>query len=74
MAARAVQDPAVRAYLRGKQPLAGGPGRAEDCSGAAVFLCGDEARLITGAVLAVDGGWLVSEGSVAHESGTSGPG
>jgi NAD(P)-dependent dehydrogenase (short-subunit alcohol dehydrogenase family) len=62
MAARAVQDPAVLAYLRSKQPLRQGPGTAEDCAGAAVFLCSDEARFLTGAVLPVDGGWCVSEG------------
>ncbi len=60
MSRRAVGDPAIAAYLREKQPLAGGPGDPNDCAGAAVFLCGDESRLITGAVLAVDGGWCVS--------------
>ena|SRR5947209_8574803 len=62
MAARAVQDPAIRAFLRSKQPLWQGPGSAEDCADAAVFLASDEARFITGVVLPVDGGWCVSEG------------
>jgi NAD(P)-dependent dehydrogenase (short-subunit alcohol dehydrogenase family) len=62
MAQRAARDEAIRAYLRTKQPLAGGPGLPEDCAGAAVFLCSDAARLITGLVLPVDGGWGVSEG------------
>jgi NAD(P)-dependent dehydrogenase (short-subunit alcohol dehydrogenase family) len=62
MAQRAVQDPAVTAFLQGKQPLAPGAGRPEDCSDAAVFLCSDEARLVTGVVLPIDGGWCVSEG------------
>src|SRR5262249_31858883 len=62
MAQRAVGDGAIRAYLRTKQPLAGGPGRADDCAGAAVYLCSDAARLVTGVVLPVDGGWGVSEG------------
>jgi NAD(P)-dependent dehydrogenase (short-subunit alcohol dehydrogenase family) len=65
MSARACQDPAIREFLRTKQPLAGGPGRPEDCSDAAVFLCSDEARLVTGVVLPVDGGWCVSEGQHA---------
>lgn len=62
MATRAVQDEAIRHFLRTKQPLAQGPGRPEDCAGAAVFLCSDEAHFITGVVLPVDGGWCVSEG------------
>lgn len=62
MAARAVADPAIGHYLRTKQPLAQGPGRPDDCADAAVFLCSDEARFVTGAVLTVDGGWCVSEG------------
>jgi NAD(P)-dependent dehydrogenase (short-subunit alcohol dehydrogenase family) len=62
MSQRAVRDPAIAAFLQGKQPLAGGPGRPEDCAGAAVFLCSDEARLVTGVVLPLDGGWCVSEG------------
>ncbi len=64
MAARAAGDPQILDYLRTKQPLAHGPGRPEDCSDAAVFLCSDEAAFITGAVLPVDGGWCVSEGQV----------
>jgi NAD(P)-dependent dehydrogenase (short-subunit alcohol dehydrogenase family) len=62
MAARAVGDPAIGAYLRARQPLRHGPGLADDVADAAVFLCGDEARFITGAVLPVDGGWGVSDG------------
>lgn len=62
MAERAVNDPTVAAFLRAKQPLAGGPGRPDDVADAAVFLCSDEARLVTGAVLAVDGGWSVTDG------------
>jgi NAD(P)-dependent dehydrogenase (short-subunit alcohol dehydrogenase family) len=65
MAQRAVNDDAIRAYLRTKQPLAAGPGLPDDCAGAAVFLCSDAARLITGVVLPVDGGWTVSEGQHA---------
>jgi NAD(P)-dependent dehydrogenase (short-subunit alcohol dehydrogenase family) len=62
MAARAVQDEAIRCFLHTKQPLTQGPGQPEDCADAAVFLCSDEARFITGSVLTVDGGWCVSEG------------
>jgi NAD(P)-dependent dehydrogenase (short-subunit alcohol dehydrogenase family) len=60
MAARAVGSEPIREFLRTKQPLTQGPGRAEDCSDAAVFLCSDESRFVTGIVLPVDGGWCVS--------------
>src|SRR5438105_10814460 len=61
MAARAVNDPAITEYLRHKQPLRGGPGTPDDLTDAAVFLCSDAARFITGAVLPADGGWSVSD-------------
>jgi NAD(P)-dependent dehydrogenase (short-subunit alcohol dehydrogenase family) len=66
MAARAVEDEAIRRFLRTKQPLVQGPGRPEDCADAAVFLCGDESRFVTGTVLTVDGGWCVSEGQYGN--------
>jgi NAD(P)-dependent dehydrogenase (short-subunit alcohol dehydrogenase family) len=65
MAVRAVQDPAIAAFLRTKQPLRGGPGTPDDLADAAVFLCSDESHFITGAVLPADGGWCVSEGQFA---------
>ncbi len=74
MAARAVGDPAIRQYLRSKQPLSAGPGVPDDCAGAAVFLCSDEARFLTGVVLPVDGGWCVSDASspLSPEAGERG--
>ncbi|HZZ79951.1 MAG TPA: SDR family oxidoreductase [Gemmataceae bacterium] len=60
MAARAVGDSTIVTFLQSKQPLGPGPGTPEDCADAAVFLCSDEARFITGAVLPIDGGWSVS--------------
>lgn len=68
MATRAVNDEAICAFLATKQPLRQGPGQPEDCSEAAVFLCSDAARFITGVVLPVDGGWCVSEGQYPPEA------
>jgi NAD(P)-dependent dehydrogenase (short-subunit alcohol dehydrogenase family) len=36
-------------------------GQPEDLAHAALYLAGDEAAFVTGAVLAVDGGWLLAE-------------
>ena len=63
MAKRAVEDDAIRQFIRTKQPLDGGRiGRPEDLDAAVVFLLSDASRYVTGQVLAVDGGWSVSEG------------
>ena len=62
MAARAVNDVRLRSYLASKQPIAGGPGSAEDVAEAALYLCEPASRFVTGAELVVDGGWSVSEG------------
>jgi NAD(P)-dependent dehydrogenase (short-subunit alcohol dehydrogenase family) len=64
MAGRAVGDPTIRDYLATKQPMAGGPGSADDCAEAALFLCEPSARFLTGVALNVDGGWCVSEGQL----------
>jgi NAD(P)-dependent dehydrogenase (short-subunit alcohol dehydrogenase family) len=61
MSERAQNDPAIRAYLREKQPLAGGPIEADAVTPVALHLLSDEARMITGQVLSVDAGWSVSE-------------
>lgn len=66
MAARAVEDPKILRYLGSKQPMAGGPGTAEDCAEAALFLCEPASRFVTGVELAVDGGWRVCEGRGEH--------
>jgi NAD(P)-dependent dehydrogenase (short-subunit alcohol dehydrogenase family) len=71
MAQRAANDPAILEFLRSKQPLSRAPGRPEECSDAAVFLCSDEARFITGVVLPVDGGWCVSEGQYGSAEGNA---
>jgi NAD(P)-dependent dehydrogenase (short-subunit alcohol dehydrogenase family) len=66
MARRAAADPAIQQYIATKQPLDGGRiGRPEDLDAAVVFFLSDQSRFVTGQVLAVDGGWTVTEGRVA---------
>ena len=63
MSKRAVGDEQIRNFIRYKQPLDGGRvGAASDLDEAAVFFLSDASRYVTGQVLAVDGGWSVSEG------------
>jgi len=65
MARRAAGDEAIQRFIRAKQPLDGGRvGRPEDLDAAVVFFLSDDSRYVTGQVLAVDGGWTVSEGAV----------
>jgi NAD(P)-dependent dehydrogenase (short-subunit alcohol dehydrogenase family) len=63
MAHRAAGDETIQRYIRAKQPLDGGRiGRPEDLDDAVIFFLSDQSRYVTGEVLAVDGGWSVSEG------------
>ena len=61
MSARAQNDESTAAYVAAKQPLAGGFLSPEDVAAAALFLLSDESRQITGQVIAVDGGWSLTE-------------
>lgn len=67
MAERAVNNPDILRFIQTKQPLDGGrAGIPEDVDGAAVFLLSKASKFITGQVLAVDGGWTVTEGQYQH--------
>lgn len=62
MSQRAQGDEAILNFIKTKQPLDGGRiGQPEDLDSAAVFFMSDESKFVTGQVLAVDGGWSVSE-------------
>ncbi len=66
MARRAAGDEEILRFVHTKQPLDGGRiGRADDLDAAVVYLLSDAARFVTGQVLAIDGGWSVSEGQVS---------
>ena len=63
MSDRAQSDDAIMRFIKTKQPLDGGRiGRVTDLDSAAIFFMSDESQFVTGQVLAVDGGWTVSEG------------
>jgi len=73
LARRAAGDAEIMQYVATKQPLDGGrigqPGDADD---AVVYFLSDAARFVTGQVLAIDGGWSVTEGQyVAPAAGES---
>ena len=63
MAQRASSNPEIMAFVKTKQPLDGGRiGQPSDFDAAAVFFMSDASRFTTGQVLAIDGGWSVTEG------------
>jgi len=63
MAQRAAKDDRILRFIKTKQPLDGGRiGQPGDLDAAAVYFMSDDSKFTTGQVLAVDGGWCVSEG------------
>jgi NAD(P)-dependent dehydrogenase (short-subunit alcohol dehydrogenase family) len=63
MSERAQGDDTIMRFIRTKQPLDGGRiGAPQDLDAAAVYFMSDDSCFVTGQVLAVDGGWSVSEG------------
>jgi len=62
MATRAATDKNILAFIKNKQPLDGGRiGKPDDLDGLAVYFMSDGSRYTTGQLVAVDGGWSVSE-------------
>ena len=65
MSQRAVSNENIMNFVKTKQPLDGGRiGQPEDCDAAALLLLSPDSQFITGQILAVDGGWTVSEGQL----------
>lgn len=63
MSQRAARDEGILKFIRSKQPLDRGRiGQPGDLDGAAVYFMSDFSKFATGQVIAVDGGWSVSEG------------
>lgn len=63
MAQRAAGDEKIMSFVHSKQPLEGGRiGKPEDLDGIAVYFMSEQSRYTTGQLIAVDGGWSVTEG------------
>ena len=63
MSLRAFGNEEIMDFIARKQPLDGGRvGVPADLDSAALFFLSDASRFVTGQVLAVDGGWSVTEG------------
>ncbi len=65
MAERAAHDENILSFIKTKQPLDGGRiGKPEDLDGLALYFMSDQSKFTTGQVVAVDGGWSISEGQL----------
>jgi NAD(P)-dependent dehydrogenase (short-subunit alcohol dehydrogenase family) len=65
MAKRAAEDDTILSFIKTKQPLDGGRiGHPTDLDGLAVYFMSDLSNFTTGQVVAVDGGWTLSEGQL----------
>jgi NAD(P)-dependent dehydrogenase (short-subunit alcohol dehydrogenase family) len=63
MAKRAAEDDVILSFIKTKQPLEGGRiGQPSDLDGLATYFMSDLSKFTTGQLIAVDGGWTVSEG------------
>lgn len=71
MSDRAREDRQIMDFIRTKQPLDGGRiGKPEDLDGLACYFMSDKSTFTTGQVIAVDGGWDLSEGQHKNKEGS----
>ena len=65
MAQRAANDENILSFIKTKQPLDGGRiSQPDDMDGLAIYFMSDQSKFTTGQVVAVDGGWCISEGQI----------
>ena len=63
MAKRATENEEIQKFIKTKQPLDGGrSGHSDDINSAVLMFLSPNSKFITGQLLAVDGGWSISEG------------
>ena len=63
MAQRAANDEIILSFIKTKQPLDSGRiGQPEDLDGLAIYFMSEQSKFTTGQIIAVDGGWAISEG------------
>lgn len=69
MAQRAAQNAKIMDYVATKQPLDGGRiAKPSDLDAAACYFLSDQSGFTTGQVMAVDGGWGISDGQIASDT------
>ena len=74
MSLRAQTNPTIQDFITRKQPLDGGRmGRPDDLDAAVVWLLSEGSRFVTGQVIAIDGGWSVSEAAASPSPDPSSP-
>jgi NAD(P)-dependent dehydrogenase (short-subunit alcohol dehydrogenase family) len=67
MAERTANEETILSFIKTKQPLDSGRiGEPGDMDGLAVYFMGDQSKFTTGQVIAVDGGWSISEGQYSQ--------
>ncbi len=65
MAQRAANDENILSFIKTKQPLDGGRiSEPDDMDGLAIYFMSDQSKFTTGQIVAVDGGWCISEGQI----------